>query len=505
MLAVGVTAAVSQIGYRLGWPVWLRPARGRDGGAAARAGGRQGHDGSAARDGARGRGHGTRRLRAPRRDDLARRGRVSWPAPSTPWPPSSPRSTATDATSSPTRRTSCAPRWPGSRQRWRTSPTASCSPSPEILGAAHRARWTGWVDSSTTCSTCPAWMRASHRCVVTPCTWPPWSTASCATVAPDAHVAVSVPPGVVVVGDPDRLRQVVANLVTNAVVHGQGLGVVVSVERVGRRRGSAWRTTARASTRVTSSQVFERFYRGDGSRAAGRDGQRAGPGDRPVDRRAARWLDPRRAQPPTGFRVRVVLPAPTHRPRGDLDDHRTASRRHHRPLRPRPPRRPGAYGPPAAPPPRRLGCGRRTRTRGRPDGSSSGSLVVGAASALLACGVRFDRWVSRSRPAPVRGHRSWSPSRSWRPAGRSRRSARRRLPALARVRASPWLVTLDLLAAAVGVLGALTFAAGGSCWESARGLVRRGWRVVENGGWPGCPQVGRCASLPAARRRRQRP
>ena len=53
------------------------------------------------------------------------------------------------------------------------------------------------------------------------------------------------------------------------------------------------------------------------------------------------------------------------------------------------------------------------------------------------------------------------------------------LPWLA-VRASPWLVSLDVLAAVVGVLGALTFAAGGSCWESARGLLRRGWRVIES-------------------------
>ena len=77
VLAVGVTAAVSQIGYRLGWPVWLRPlvavtvalllvqvvAKGMTAPLRAMA--------RAAEAMAR------RRLRAPRRDDLARRGRAA--------------------------------------------------------------------------------------------------------------------------------------------------------------------------------------------------------------------------------------------------------------------------------------------------------------------------------------------------------------------------------------------------------------------------------------------
>ena len=63
------------------------------------------------------------------------------------------------------------------------------------------------------------------------------------------------------------------------------------------------------------------------------------------------------------------------------------------------------------------------------------------------------------------------------------------LPWLA-VRASPWVVSLDVVAAAVGVLGALTFASGGSCWESARGLMRRAWHVVE-GSWLAWGPAGR--------------
>ncbi len=59
------------------------------------------------------------------------------------------------------------------------------------------------------------------------------------------------------------------------------------------------------------------------------------------------------------------------------------------------------------------------------------------------------------------------------------------LPWLA-LRASPWVVTLDLIAALIGVLGALTFASGGRPWESARGYFRRAWQVVESGvlAWP---------------------
>ena len=95
-------------------------------------------------------------------------------------------------------------------------------------------------------------------------------------LGPGVTVAVSVPPGLVVVGDPDRLRQVVSNLLTNAVVHGHGQDVEVTGRCAGDIVVLCVEDHGPGLDPDDLSQVFERFYRGSGSRAAGRSGSGLG-------------------------------------------------------------------------------------------------------------------------------------------------------------------------------------------------------------------------------------
>lgn len=92
----------------------------------------------------------------------------------------------------------------------------------------------------------------------------------------DRPVRLSVLPGStapIVIGDPDRLRQVVDNLIGNALQHGQGK---VSVE-VGTNSSQAVLRVSDEGPGVPAadrSKVFDRFYRstGDRSRATGGSG-----------------------------------------------------------------------------------------------------------------------------------------------------------------------------------------------------------------------------------------
>jgi signal transduction histidine kinase len=87
--------------------------------------------------------------------------------------------------------------------------------------------------------------------------------------APGRRIAVDAPDGVVVEGDPERLRQVLANLTGNALRHaGPDASVTIAVARDG---GTAFVRVADDGPGIAPEErerLFERFYRGAGAQGA---------------------------------------------------------------------------------------------------------------------------------------------------------------------------------------------------------------------------------------------
>ena len=103
------------------------------------------------------------------------------------------------------------------------------------------------------------------------------AAADAQVVAPEREITADAPAPVVVLGDEERLRQVVANLVQNALRHTPpGTPVTVAV--------GASEAVARLSVRdegpglrpADAARVFERFFRADPSRARGSGGSGLG-------------------------------------------------------------------------------------------------------------------------------------------------------------------------------------------------------------------------------------
>jgi two-component system OmpR family sensor kinase len=96
-------------------------------------------------------------------------------------------------------------------------------------------------------------------------------------VDPDRRITVDAPESVVVIGDDDRLRQAVGNLVTNARTHTPpGTPVHVHVRAEGGSAVLMVRDEGPGMDAETAARVFERFYRADVSRSRTQGGSGLG-------------------------------------------------------------------------------------------------------------------------------------------------------------------------------------------------------------------------------------
>ncbi|MFP4514343.1 MAG: sensor histidine kinase [Acidimicrobiales bacterium] len=129
-------------------------------------------------------------------------------------------------------------------------------------------------------------------------------------VDPDRPVQVAVEPAVVT-GDEDALRQVIANLLTNARVHTpEGTPVSVEVSVDDRWARLTVSDTGPGMDEAAAAQVFERFFRADPSRARNQGAGGSGLGlsiVRSVAEAHGGQASVRTA-PGDGFAVTVVLP-----------------------------------------------------------------------------------------------------------------------------------------------------------------------------------------------------
>ena len=92
-------------------------------------------------------------------------------------------------------------------------------------------------------------------------------------VDPDRSITATVRNPARVLGDDGRLRQVVANLVRNAMVHTpEGTPIEVTVDRVDGRAVLEVRDEGPGMAPEVATKAFERFYRADPSRVRSRGG-----------------------------------------------------------------------------------------------------------------------------------------------------------------------------------------------------------------------------------------
>ena len=127
--------------------------------------------------------------------------------------------------------------------------------------------------------------------------------------SPSADIAVDVGPHLRVVGDADRLQQVVMNLVDNAVRHSQG-GAAVRVTASNGRAGVRIEVadSGPGLAEGEEGRIFERFYRADSARSSAEGGAGLGLS-------IAKWIVElhggaihAEAGEPHGCRVVVTLP-----------------------------------------------------------------------------------------------------------------------------------------------------------------------------------------------------
>jgi two-component system, OmpR family, sensor kinase len=94
--------------------------------------------------------------------------------------------------------------------------------------------------------------------------------------APDRTVTIDAPAPVLVQGDEDALRQAIANLLGNALVHAPGADVSVRVRAAGDRAVLEVTDRGPGMSDADAARAFERFYRADASRSRHRGGSGLG-------------------------------------------------------------------------------------------------------------------------------------------------------------------------------------------------------------------------------------
>lgn len=86
-------------------------------------------------------------------------------------------------------------------------------------------------------------------------------------VAPDRSITLAADGELVILGDEGRLRQVVANLIGNALVHAPGAPIEVRVRASDGVATLAVADEGRGMAAADAARAFERFYRADASRS----------------------------------------------------------------------------------------------------------------------------------------------------------------------------------------------------------------------------------------------
>jgi two-component system OmpR family sensor kinase len=91
--------------------------------------------------------------------------------------------------------------------------------------------------------------------------------------APDRSISVSAPAAATVSGDPHQLRQVLANLMRNALVHTQaGTPIEVSVSQDHEAVTVSVRDHGPGLPAKSEENIFDRFWRSEGGRERGKAG-----------------------------------------------------------------------------------------------------------------------------------------------------------------------------------------------------------------------------------------
>ena len=131
----------------------------------------------------------------------------------------------------------------------------------------------GWGCSSRTSSRSPAWTRSpSRRRAGRPRALARDAADDARATAPGARDRGRCPGPAVVAGDPHQLRQVLANLLRNALVHTPA-GTPVEIAVAGGRRRGAQRPRPRPRAAAgAGAALFERFWRAEAGRGRGRAG-----------------------------------------------------------------------------------------------------------------------------------------------------------------------------------------------------------------------------------------